>query len=236
MNNLGLLMKINILNTIKYNELKNGDKKEKNKAIGMALLIALTAVILGVLGFSICFYLSDFLIKINQMELLLIIGIIGGSFATLFTSLYKSSSYLFQSKDYEMLASLPIKQSTILSSKILMLLLNNYLFAGAFILIPGIVYFIKMDTSLVYIPFLIILILATPLIPTLVSSIIAFLISNISSRSKNNNLISIILNIALVLISLFISFNMQNIIMNLVQNSSSIIEVTKKYIHQHIIL
>ena len=61
MNNLGLLMKINILNTIKYNELKNGDKKEKNKAIGMALLIALTAVILGVLGFSICFYLSDFL-------------------------------------------------------------------------------------------------------------------------------------------------------------------------------
>ena len=66
MNNLGLLIKINILNTIKYNELKNGDKKEKNKAIGMALLIALTAVILGVLGFSICFYLSDFLIKINQ--------------------------------------------------------------------------------------------------------------------------------------------------------------------------
>ena len=67
MNNLGLLMKINILNTIKYNELKNGDKKEKNKAIGMALLIALTAVILGVLGFSICFYLSDFLLIGRQL-------------------------------------------------------------------------------------------------------------------------------------------------------------------------
>ena len=156
MNNLGLLMKINILNTIKYNELKNGDKKEKNKAIGMTLLIALSILILGVYGFGLCLYLSDFLIQINQMELLLIIGILGGSFATIFTSLYKSSSYLFQSKDYEMLASLPIKQSTILSSKILMLLLNNYLFAGAFILIPGIVYFIKMNMSLMYIPFLII--------------------------------------------------------------------------------
>ena len=228
MNNLGLLMKINILNTIKYNELKNSDKKEKSKAVGMAVLISVTAVILGVLGFSMCFYLSDFLMKINQMELLLIMGIVGGSFATLFTSLYKSSSYLFQSKDYEMLASLPIKQSTVLSSKILMLLLNNYLFAGAFILIPSIVYFIKMDTSLMYIPFLIILILTAPLIPTLVSSIIAFFISNISSRSKNNNLVSIILNIGLVLIALFVSFNMQNIMMNLVQNSSSIIEVTKK--------
>ena len=153
----------------------------------MALLIAFTIVILSGLGFSICFYQSDFLMQINQMELLLIMGIIGGSFATLFTSLYNSSSYLFQSKDYEILSSLPIKDSTILSSKILMLLLNNYLFAGAFILIPGIVYFIKMDTSFMYIPFLIILILATPLIPTLISSIIAFLISNISSRSKNNN-------------------------------------------------
>ena len=68
-----------------------------------------------------------------------------------------------------------------------------------------------------YIPFLIILILATPLIPTLIASIIAFLITNISSRSKNNNLVSIILNIGLVLISLFISFNIQNIIMSLVK-------------------
>ena len=68
-----------------------------------------------------------------------------------------------------------------------------------------------------YIPFLIILILATPLIPTLTASIIAFLITNISSRSKNNNLVSIILNIGLVLIYLFISFNIQNIIMSLVK-------------------
>ena len=122
MNNLALLMKINILNLIGYNKLKNGGKKEKNKAVGMALLIALTTVILVTSGFSLCFYLSDFLIQINQIELLLIIGIIGCSFSTLFTSLYKASSYLFQSKDYEMLASLPIKQSTILSSKILILI------------------------------------------------------------------------------------------------------------------
>ncbi|MDU1540046.1 MAG: ABC transporter permease [Paeniclostridium sordellii] len=228
MSNLALLMKINILNLIGYNKLKNGGKKEKDKAVGMALLIALTTVILVTSGFSLCFYLSDFLIQINQIELLLIIGIIGCSFVTLFTSLYKASSYLFQSKDYEMLASLPIKQSTILSSKILILILNNYLFASAFILIPGIVFFIKVDTSLLYIPFLIILTLAAPIIPILVSSLIAFLITNVSSRSKKNNFVSIILNLVLVAVVMLLSFNLQNIIMNLVQNSSSIIEVTKK--------
>ena len=228
MSNLVLLMKINILNLIGYNKLRNGGKKEKNKAVGMALLIALTTVILVTSGFSLCFYLSDFLIQINQIELLLIIGIIGCSFVTLFTSLYKASSYLFQSKDYEMLASLPIKQSTILSSKILILILNNYLFASAFILIPGIVFFIKVDTSLVYIPFLIILTLAAPIIPILVSSLIAFLITNVSSRSKKNNFVSIILNLVLVAVVMLLSFNLQNIIINLVKNSSSIIEVTKK--------
>ena len=228
MNNLAILMKINILNLIGYNKLKNADKKEKNKAVGMTLLITLSMVILGICAFSLCFYLSDFLIQINQMELLLIMGIIGCSFATLFTSLYKASSYLFQSKDYEMLASLPIKQSTILSSKVLMLILNNYLFASAFILIPGIVYFIKVDTTLVYILFLIILTLVTPLIPILISSLIAFLIINISSRTKNNNLVSIVLNLSTVIIALLVSFNMQNIMMSLVQNSSSIIELTKK--------
>ena len=56
MNNLGLLMKINILNTIKYNELKNGYKKEQNKAIGMTLLIAISILVLGDYGFWFCFY------------------------------------------------------------------------------------------------------------------------------------------------------------------------------------
>ncbi|MDU2592515.1 MAG: ABC transporter permease, partial [Paeniclostridium sordellii] len=101
-------------------------------------------------------------------------------------------------------------------------------FASAFILIPGIVFFIKVDTSLLYIPFLIILTLATPIIPILVSSLIAFLITNVSSRSKKNNFVSIILNLVLVAVVMLLSFNLQNIIMNLVQNSSSIIEVTKK--------
>ncbi|MGL5316375.1 MAG: putative ABC transporter permease subunit [Peptostreptococcaceae bacterium] len=228
MSNLALLMKTNIINQMGINKLKNADKKEKNKVIGMAVLISASMLILAVYGFVLCFYLSDFLIQMNQMELLLIMGVIGCTFATLFTSLYKASSYLFQSKDYEMLASLPIKQSTILSSKILMLILNNYLFAGAFILIPGIVYFIKVDTSLVFIPFLIILALVTPLIPTLVSSLIAFLITNVSSRTKKNNLVSIILNLGLVVVVMLLSFNLQNVIMNLIEKSSSIIEVTKK--------
>ena len=184
MNNLILLMKNNFINEMGINKLKQGDKKEKVKAIGMAMMIFFTIIMLVSYGFIMCFYLSDFLIKINQMELLLILGIIGSTMTTFFTSMYKSSSYLFQGKDYEMLASLPIKQSTILSSKILMLILNNYLFTAAFLIIPSIVYFIKVDTGIWFFPYLIILTLLSPSIPIIISSLLAFIIANISYKSK----------------------------------------------------
>lgn len=228
MSNLGLLIKNNLVNETGINKLKYADKKGKLKAIGMVLLIAFTIIMFSIYGFIACFYLSDFLIKINQMELLLVLGIIGCTLATFFTSLYKASSYLFQSRDYEILASLPIKQSTILSSKILTLIVNNYLFTVAFLIIPGIVYFIKAETSIFYFPFLIILTLTAPLIPILISSLVAFMITNISSKSKKSNMISIVLNLSLMIIVLILYFNLQNVIMSIVQNSKSIIEATQK--------
>lgn len=228
MSNLALLMKNNFINETGINKIKYADEKEKMKAIGMVLLISFSMITLSIYGFIACFYLSDFLIQINQMELLLILGILGATLTTFFTSLYKASSYIFQSRDYEMLASLPIKQSTILSSKILMLIANNYLFSAAFILIPGIVYFIKIETGGYYLLYLIISTLAAPLIPTVIASLLAFVITNISSRSKKNNLISIVLNLLLIVVVLVLSFNSQNVMMSLIENSSSIIEVTQK--------
>ncbi|MCC3868331.1 putative ABC transporter permease subunit [Terrisporobacter mayombei] len=228
MSNLALLMKNNLINESGINKLKYADKKEKSKAFGMALLIIFTIAMLSDYGFIACFYLSDFLIKVNQMELLLILGIMGCTLTTFFTSLYKSSSYIFQSKDYEMLSSLPIKETTILSSKILTLIIGNYLFAAAFLIVPGIVYFIKVETSVLYFPFLIILTLVAPLIPITLSSIVAFFITDISTKSKKSNLMSIILNLLLVVIVLILSFNLQNVMTTIMQNSTSIIDATQK--------
>ena len=77
MSNLALLMKNTLKNESGINKLKYADKSDKIKAIGMVLLITFTIVMLSAYGFVACFYLSDFLVKINQMELLLILGIIG---------------------------------------------------------------------------------------------------------------------------------------------------------------
>lgn len=182
MSNLGLLINTNILNEFGLNKIKHMNSKEKSKVLALIIpLIALVGYLLYIV-FDICFELSDILLAMDQMELLLLAGFIGAVLFSLFTTLYKSSSYLFEAKDFEILISLPIKESTILVSKMFMLLISNYLFTAPFIFITGIVYSVKMDVSFVYYINLILMFLCTPLIPIIISSIIAFLLGSVSSK------------------------------------------------------
>lgn len=228
MNNLGLLLKTNIINEYGINKIKNTNSKEKNKMIGMTLLITIGIVAMAYYIFKVCFLVADMLIQINQMELLLVIGFLMGTVFTLFTSLYKASSYLFQAKDFDMLTSLPIKESTILTSKVLMLVFTNYIFSLGFMIIPAIVYFIKVDTSITFLPYLAILFLLMPFIPIVISSLISLFIGNISSRVKYKNIVLIMGSIILVLAYMAIITQIENIAQELLKNSASIIDGVNK--------
>ena len=147
--NLGLLINTNIINEFGLNKIKNLNSKERNKILA---IIVGSIVLIGYLIYAIfkCLDVSDLLILYNQMNLLLLIGFVGTVLFSLFTTLYKSSSYLFEAKDFEMLISLPLKESTILISKIFMLLISNYLFTAPIILIPAIVYSMKVNVSIFF--------------------------------------------------------------------------------------
>lgn len=228
MSNLMLLLKINVINEFGLNKLRNFDKKDKKKFIGTMFLILLGIGALVYYLFTLCFFISDFLIQINAIEMLLVLGFMGSLLFALFTSLYKASSYLFGAKDYDMLISLPIKETTILSSKISMMILSNYLTSLPFILVPGIVYFIKIDTSITYFPYLIIQFLVVPLIPIVISSIIAFFIGNISSKIKYKNLVMIAGSIILLIVYMATVMQMESLLTNIITNSKSIMGAINK--------
>lgn len=231
MSNLLLLLNTNIINEFKLNNIKNADKKEKNKMLGMFTLILFSIGIFAYFIFYMCFLVSDILIKVNQMELLLVMGFLGSMLFTLFTSVYKAPSYLFNAKDFDMLASLPIKESTVLSSKILMLLFTNYLYSLGFMLIPAIVYFIKVDLSIVYFIYLAILMLTMPLIPIVFSCIISFSIGSVSSKFKYKNAILIIGSVLLLVAYMVFVTKIQYVGMEILKNSKSIIDgITKIYL------
>ena len=228
MSNLGLLINTNIINEFGLNKIKNLNSKERNKilAIIVGSIVLIGYLIYGI--FKLCLDVSDLLILYNQMDLLLLIGFVGAVLFSLFTTLYKSSSYLFEAKDFEMLISLPLKESTILISKIFMLLISNYLFTAPIILIPAIVYSMKVNVSIFFYINLILTFLCIPLIPMIISSIISFFLGNISSKLKYKNAILIIGSIILLVAYMLLVTQMEEIGKSILVNSTSINEAVKK--------
>lgn len=228
MSNLSLLINTNLINDFGFNKIRNSETKDKVKIASVALMFITCFVFLGYYIFKMCFMLSDLLLNQNKLELLLVLGFISGVLFSLITSIYKVPSYLFNSKDFELLRSLPIKESTILTSKIIMLVFTNYLFLIPCMFIPGIVYFIKSDISWIFFVYLACSFLVTPLIPIIISSVISFFIGNISSKFKYKNAILIVGSIALLVAYIAMIGHMDTIAQKLLENSSSIIEAVSK--------
>lgn len=228
MSNLGLLLKIDILNATGINKLKESNKKENIRKISIGALILFSIIILITSMFYLMLDLTDILKQINQMELVLVIGIIGVTAFNLINSLYKAPAYLYQARDYEILSSLPIKESTIFTSKLISLILSNYLYSALIMIIPSLAYFIKSDASITYLINLLIMFIVTPLLPIIIASIITYFIGGISSKSKYKNGILIIGSIVVTFGIMVLSYNMEDFVQTIIKNSASIMEFTQK--------
>ncbi|MGG5461333.1 putative ABC transporter permease subunit [Clostridium sp. B9] len=231
MNNLLTLLKVNFINNLGLNTflLKGQEHKEKKKAVSKTLIMILAPIAMIYVSAVYSFLLSDMLKEIGGMELLIILGIIGSAASVFITTIYKAQGNLFSLKDFDMLMSLPIKNSVIFASKLMDLLLLNWIFTTCFILPPALIYFNYSSGNIVaFLSILIISILFIPLIPVLLGSICAFIIAFIASRVKFKNLITTIGSMILFLGIFLISFKAQNLLNSLVQNSTGIIDLLSK--------
>ncbi|WP_066895410.1 ABC transporter permease [Clostridium nigeriense] len=225
MNNLGSLLKITFINSSGINKFtKEKSKVERNKAIFLAITIgASIAVLLSMLVVYFKF-LAKGLEEIGLLEILLVMGFMASTAMILFTSIYKAQGILFSFKDYDLLASLPIKKSDILISKMVYLLVINYLFAIFTLLPPAIIYYKYTSVSLLFFINLLLIFLVLPLVPIVLASILAFGISYISSRMKHKNLIIILGTLGIVFFMFVISFKSGDFVQTLIINSKSISE------------
>lgn len=222
MNNLGLLIKTNIVNDFNLNGLKNLDPKKKQRFILSSLAIVVASIyIIGIL-YIMCNSVSDLLIQNNMLDMMITMGFIGTTLLCLFTTLYKSSGYLFSSKDFDMLISLPIKESEIVASKIFSLLISNYIFSAPIIFITGIVYGNEMNEGIIFYVLLFIMFLFVPLIPVVIASILSFLITKLSIKTRYKNLSLIIGSIFLIIGYILFVSNIKDVGIAILQNKSSI--------------
>ncbi|MBM6861988.1 ABC transporter permease, partial [Clostridium saudiense] len=119
--------------------------KEKRKMMMSSLVILIGAI---AIAFSVTMYaylMADALESVGYLDLLLMMAGLISVMMVFFTSIYKAQGTLFTSRDYDMLMSLPIKNSVILISKIINLLVFNWIFT-AFVLIPtGVIYYTRVS-------------------------------------------------------------------------------------------
>ena len=227
MSNLASLLKVAFYNTTGINSLSKNIKegKEKKKLIFTSFMVVFIGLTLVLMSSTYSYGLAEVLKPMGQLQLLLLFAVIISSVIIMFTYIYKAPGVLFSAKDYELLSSLPIKSSTVLCSKLMEMMIINYIFTSLIMVPVSIVYFISSgNTSWTFFLVMLIGLIFIPMIPVVLASIIAMIIYYISSKFKHKNAMSIIIGLSAVMLILYASIRMNDIINYFMLNSESIVE------------
>ena len=149
-------------------------------------------------------------------------------FLTIIEGIYKSGSLLFNCKDDQLLLSLPIKKRTVLFIRIFKFYIFELLYNSLFLLPVIIAYAYYIHPSFSYYLVSIIAILILPIIPVVLSCIIGFIITYLSSMFKGKNIVQTIITMFFLLIIFYISYNMESFTNNLVKKANSLNEIITK--------
>ena len=133
------LLKVDLINSLSFSQFKT-TKKYKGKSKSPLITSLITMLISFGIYFVYMYLFAQGAHQAGDDHLILIIGIGLGGLMTLLMTFGKAHSILFRGKDFEFLTSMPIPTSTIVASKIISLLILNYLyFAMPFL--PAVIYY-----------------------------------------------------------------------------------------------
>jgi ABC-2 type transport system permease protein len=195
------------------------------------MLVSLIAIYLMGAIFGYAWYFLDKLSQANIEYLLLPLAVFFISLFTIVEGIYKCGPLVFNCKDDQLLLSLPIKKNTVLFIRLFKFYVFELMFNTLFLLPVLLAYiiFVKVTSISFYIATIIMLLLL-PVIPIVISCILGFISSYISSKFKYKNVIEIIMSFIYLLFFLYV-YSQGSKIMNYIMNNASNINdmITKIY-------
>jgi len=228
--NILLLLRIQLLDLFGINKaIHTKDKREKLKLWSLMAVFTLSMIIVTGVSFMYSYNIAMALEMFGVLELLPIVMMVATCLTTLVTSIYKVSGVLFGFKDYDMLMSLPIKTSTIISSRIIMLNIIN-IFYTLIIMIPaGIVYSVKASPDFIFYIIYVVTLFFIPFVPIILATAVGYVISYISSRFKHTNIINIILSILIMIVLIGAPYLSNSASFDIANIKETIIHVLNEY-------
>lgn len=178
MSKLVSLIKYSFINSYGLN------KSKKNKAGNIFFWIVL-GIVLMLMAFSMLHQMLGALVSIGMPPQIFLVAIVSTITITIIgIDTVKSPGTLFNSRDFQMLAVLPVSEVKIILAKVLDILLTNYAIT-LLLMIPGyVVYFSVAGFDLKLLIMLIIAAIFVPFIPMSIGILLGFIFYKISSKFK----------------------------------------------------
>lgn len=199
MNNFSSVFKV--LFTRTYSKNKNNSTGKNISFMVIILLLGLFFLFLSLI-YNVSFYFLFKELEIGEYYPLLMTIVV--LLITIITSIFRSQSVLFSTKDHNILTPMPISKRTILSAKLVLFYLEETMFS-LIILLPTVVLYSLTAPSFLF--FGTLLMLFVPFIAILFSSAIGFIISLLTNRFKAAKIISSMLYVAFFVGIMFISMS-----------------------------
>ncbi|MCL6589136.1 MAG: hypothetical protein K6U80_04200 [Firmicutes bacterium] len=208
------LLKIQLKNNFGVSILKHQLTHEKRK-IFVGILILLS-IFIGIGSLASLYTLIMYAFfkagqSIGRPEIVITIAFLTGQiFVLLFGIFYVLSAFYF-SKDMNLLVPLPLKPRQILGSKMIVLIINEYLTIIPFLLPALIIYGAKTPQNILYWLKALLLLLASPAIPLILDALFVMILMRFVNVRKNKDLFTIIGGFFGILLGLGINFIAQRI-------------------------
>lgn len=209
MNKLIILLKNNFINSFGINKLFK-DKKGHNLPLLLTILVMIAGIIIFFLFGLYMYFYGGMFVKAGKSDGVLLLGITFGCLIIAISSISKTNSYLFASKDFDMLMALPIKTKTIFLSKVINLLAVNYVMFMYFYIPSVIAYAIFNTTNFLFWLFAIIGFFIIPLPIVAVFGFVSCQIGKIKISQNAKKVLSIILYLGLTIAIVFLAMQTTN--------------------------
>ena len=201
--------------------------RNESRARKIVLPIVLALVVMFSVG-SYVAILAEKLAPSHLTYIVLTIFIMVTSLLTIIEGVYKSQGILFEARDNELLFSLPITQSKIFFIRIFKLITFQFLYNSLFMLPAIIVYAMYEKTNVSFYLISTVMLVLLPIIPTILGCIFGYIIKGVSAKFKARNIMQVLFTSLILLGIFYVSFNMQGMVANIVQNANSIQEIITK--------
>ncbi|MEG1789558.1 MAG: hypothetical protein RR230_02755 [Oscillospiraceae bacterium] len=212
-----------------------GSKNKKKHGIGSKILIGLLALYL----------LGCFAVMFGGLFHSICKPFVGGGFGWLYFamagimafalcfigSVFTAQQQLFSAKDNDILLAMPIPPAYILGSRMLMLLILNYLFEIMVMAPAGVVYCVNYAPSLRGVLVFIVCLLLLPLLVMTFSCLFGWLLAIVTDRVRNKSMVTTLCSLIFLGAYFYAFSNMNKYLAGLVQNGAQIAEAVKSALY-----